>query len=117
MKLIIAGSRSIVPSSATLSEYLKLVGFDPTKDSVISGGADGVDSSAAIYCLDRGIPIDEFLPDWKTHGKAAGPIRNAQMAAEGDILLLLWDGVSRGSASMKAEMEKLGKPVFEVIIK
>lgn len=59
----------------------------------------------------------EFPADWKAHGKAAGPIRNKQMAEYADALLLIWDGESKGSASMKNEMLKLNKPVYEVIIK
>ena len=57
-----------------------------------------------------------FLPDWKTKGRAAGPIRNKEMAIYADILLLIWDGKSRGSKSMKDEMLKLQKPIYEVII-
>jgi len=59
----------------------------------------------------------EFPADWDTHGRAAGPIRNKQMAEYGDALLLIWDGESRGSANMKSNMKKLGKPVYEIIIK
>lgn len=58
-----------------------------------------------------------FKADWNTYGKTAGPKRNAQMAEYGDALLVIWDGKSRGSANMKSEMLKLGKPVYEVIIK
>lgn len=29
---------------------------------------------------------------------------------------LIWAGKSRGSANMKKEMEKLNKPVYEVIV-
>ena len=57
-----------------------------------------------------------FDADWETHGKAAGPIRNAQMAKYADALLLIWDWKSKGSANMKQEMFKLNKPVYEVII-
>jgi hypothetical protein len=39
------------------------------------------------------------------------------MAEYADALILVWDGKSRGSASMKREMEKLGKPIYEVIVK
>ncbi len=61
--------------------------------------------------------LKEFPPDWEKHGKAAGPIRNKEMAEYADALLLIWDGKSRGSASMKKEMEKLEKPIYEVILK
>jgi len=69
------------------------------------------------YIEDYEFPITSFKPDWGTHGRAAGPIRNREMAKYGDALLLIWDGASRGSANMKQEMIKLGKPVYEVILK
>jgi hypothetical protein len=34
-----------------------------------------------------------------------------------DVLLLIWDGESRGSKNMKETMIKLGKPVYEVILR
>lgn len=61
--------------------------------------------------------ITRFSPDWKQHGRAAGPIRNRKMAEYIDGVLLIWDGKSRGSANMKKEMEALGKPIFEVIVR
>jgi hypothetical protein len=39
------------------------------------------------------------------------------MAEYADALLLIWNGESRGSANMKENMVKLGKPVYEVILK
>lgn len=87
---------------------------------VISGGAEGVDSEAqhfASHMGHDGTPFKLFSADWKKHGRAAGPIRNKQMAEYGHALLLIWDGESRGSFNMKQEMLKLKKPVFEVIVR
>jgi hypothetical protein len=41
-----------------------------------------------------------FKADWDKHGKAAGPIRNQQMAQEADGLIAFWDGKSRGTKDM-----------------
>lgn len=69
-------------------------------------------------CDDQGpIFVKEFPADWDKFGKGAGPIRNKQMADYADALLLIWDGESRGSANMKSQMEKLGKPIYEVILR
>jgi hypothetical protein len=125
MKLLIAGSRTIEPNPQFLKGLiLTYVGFP---DEIVSGGADGVDAAAKY--LTEVLFVDsllehrlkgkykEFPADWNTHGKAAGPIRNKQMADYSDALLLIWDGESRGSKNMKETMLKLGKPVFEVVIK
>lgn len=63
------------------------------------------------------LKLTKFPADWEKFGKVAGHIRNKQMAEEGDALLLIWDGESKGSANMKDNMIKLGKPVYEVILK
>ena len=94
---------------------------------IVSGMAHGVDSSAvrltkAYYDtsylgLKLRDKLKEFPANWKLHNKAAGHIRNKEMADYADALLLIWDGESRGSANMKENMIKLGKPVYEVILK
>lgn len=97
MKTIIAGCRDIsdflaVETAANESH------FDITE--VVSGGADGVDTNAIDWAIKRGIPYRVFEADWKKHGKAAGPIRNGQMAKYAEALVLVWDGESRGSFDM-----------------
>lgn len=116
--MIIAGSRTISESIAYI-ECVKWQSANKDKEitEVVSGTAKGVDTAGEEYADFHRIPVKKFYPDWNTHGKAAGPIRNRQMAEYADALLLIWDGTSRGSASMKTEMSLLGKPVYEVIIK
>ena len=119
MKVIIAGSRTITPSSAQISTAIKDSGFSITE--VVSGGADGVDLSAQMYCMDRGIRTsgDNFyIPPciWEHLGKKAGPLRNQAMAKYADAAIVIWTGQSRGSRNMIEEMRKLGKPVYEVIL-
>jgi len=118
MKLIIAGSRTLSPDPKSIYDLFYFVHQCPTLiEQVVSGGADGVDRSGEYFADEYNLDIKIFPADWKAHGKAAGPIRNKQMAEYADALLLIWDGESRGSASMKNEMLKLNKPVYEIIIK
>ena len=122
MKLIIAGSRTLNPSCEGITEYLyDTMCIDNNTwhllKEVVSGGAQGVDTSAKRFAEWSGMSYVEFPANWDKHGKAAGPIRNLEMAKYADALLLIWDGESKGSANMKMNMEKLGKPVYEVIIK
>ncbi len=129
MKLIIAGGRDIKLHHEFLHHVLSLYfkGSVCQINEIISGGASGVDYSAKRLCENStGVSVfdkhffgryKEFPADWDAHGKAAGPIRNKQMVEYADALLLIWDGESRGSASMKNEMVKLNKSVYEIIIK
>ena len=113
MKVIIAGSRNISVTTSEISQYLGDVLSSVTE--VVSGGATGIDTSGENFAREFKLPITRFLPDWDTHGRAAGPLRNKKMAQYGDVLLLIWDGSSKGSKSMKSEMKKLNKPIVEVI--
>lgn len=115
MKLIIAGSRNINVSDVYLSCIITNFNLEPKE--VISGTARGIDTCGEDYAEYEGLEIEYFPAFWDEYGKGAGHIRNKQMGEYGDVLLLIWDGKSRGSANMKKVMEKLKKPIYEVILK
>jgi len=128
MKLIIAGSRTIELEPQFLFSILdRLTNTSPFFDNfddleVVSGGAGGMDRSGEKFVewyvgTQAYMSLKKFPADWNTHGKAAGPIRNRQMAEYADALVLIWDGESKGSANMKMEMLSLNKPVFEIIMR
>lgn len=114
MKTIIAGTRTINVEPADIKRLIKQYGLEVT--SIVSGGAFGVDRSGERFAAAEGLPVKVFKPDWAIHGKAAGPMRNRTMACYADQLILIWNGVSRGSMNMKEEMERLKKPVIEVLV-
>jgi hypothetical protein len=76
---------------------------------------EGVDDVAWNWAGLRNYKRIPFPAKWTELGRSAGPIRNAQMAEYADILLLIWDGKTSGSANMKLEMTKRKKQVIEVI--
>ena len=117
MKLVIAGSRTLHPPINYLKSVLVKLGLIEKVAEIVSGGASGVDHQAELFATNINLPIRVFEADWDRNGKAAGPIRNRKMAEYGDALLLIWDGESRGSRSMKTEMQRLNKPVFEIVVK
>lgn len=118
MKIIIAGSRTLQIFEEGIYSLLCAHKIHRNQyTEVVSGGAGGIDKCGEFFATYYNVDLKRFPADWDTHGKAAGVIRNKQMAEYADALLLIWDGKSRGSANMKKEMEKLGKPIYEVIIK
>ena len=57
-------------------------------DWIVSGGCPkGGDRFAEEIAKDRGIPIIIFYPDWVRHGRAAGFVRNAEIAAYSDSII------------------------------
>jgi YspA, cpYpsA-related SLOG family len=116
MKLIVAGKRDFDPTkiSELISWYIKYKKLMPVE--IVSGTATGVDAAGELYAYENSLPIKKFTPEWEIYGKAAGPIRNKEMAEYADAVLLIWDGRSPGSRSMRQEMEKINKTIYEIIL-
>lgn len=116
MKTIIAGSRHIRDVSVVF-DAADSCGWEITE--IVSGGAMGVDKAGEIYAYSRPgkhIPLVRFNAPWHLYGRVAGPMRNKQMAEYADALILVWDGKSPGSKSMKAEALARGLRIHEVIV-
>lgn len=115
MKVIIAGSRSFGSYGhfEQLRLYLEMLEHERgwTITEVVWGCAAGADCLGRQWAQRGNRRIKAFRPDWQRHGKAAGPIRNRQMAEYADRAVVFWDGKSRGSKNMIEEMQRLGKPV------
>lgn len=114
MKVIIAGCRHITGCDAETAVATAIHGsgwLNQIKE-VVSGAARGVDAAGEWWAKYMAIPCTRFPAVWKAHGKAAGPIRNNQMALYADALIAIWDGKSRGTLNMIEAMRALGKPVY-----
>lgn len=99
-RLIVAGSRTI-DDRDLVWRAIRDSPFQFNRSELVHGGANGVDSCAEeIGSMYQQVTTRVFEPDWNEHGKAAGPIRNREMAEYGDALVAVWDGESRGTRSM-----------------
>ena len=103
MRVIIAGMRDYY-NYEVLKEVIKDAGFDIT--TILQGGASGVDNMAVVYGRENSIPVESHAANWKIHGKAAGPIRNREMAANADALIAIWNKKSSGTKNMIEEAKK-----------
>lgn len=106
MKTIIAGGRNY---QLTSEDFNLLETLDITE--VVSGRCTGADMGGEEYAKSRGIPIKPFPADWNKHGRAAGPIRNAQMASYADQVVLFPGG--KGTNSMRKEAEVAGIKIVD----
>lgn len=112
-KVIIAGTRSFADYSLLRSacdRYLSQKG--QTHDIIIvSGTARGADRLGEQYALERGYQLQRFPADWEKNGRAAGYMRNADMANYSDALIAFWDGQSKGTRNMIETARKKGLAV------
>lgn len=100
-RVIVAGSRTMQDYNflaTILGVALKNIADDDIE--IVSGGAKGADKLGEQYAKSRGLGIKVFPANWDTHGKAAGPIRNKQMAEYATHCITFWDGKSRGTKNM-----------------
>lgn len=115
MKLIIAGSRDLELTLEAFDDIIYNCGIDISAiTEVVSGGAAGIDTIGEHWAECRPDPLDitVFQADWDTHGVAAGPIRNKEMAKYADAaLVIMKKGGSKGSKNMIDHMHRMKKPV------
>ncbi|GAK03277.1 phage chromosome segregation protein [Geomicrobium sp. JCM 19037] len=111
-RVIVAGSRDF-SNYEFLRSRLDWALYERNEDiAIVSGGASGADALGERYADERGLIIVKYPADWSTHGKAAGPIRNREMAANADALAAFWDGKSRGTKNMIDEARNKGLRVI-----
>ena len=100
-RVVIAGGRDFIHNEFGFQILDKLTSkFDKSRMSVICGEARGADTVGKNWARSRSVDVESFPADWDTHGKAAGYIRNAEMAERGTHLIVFWDGESRGTRNM-----------------
>ena len=108
MKIAIIGSRNLYVDH--LEDFLP-----KGCTEIVSGGARGIDQSAAEFARANAIRLTEFLPQYSIYGKAAPILRNRQIVDYADHVLAFWDGKSSGTQWVIRYCEKIGKP-YQVII-
>lgn len=101
MKLMIAGSRSI--TNFDLSPYISA-----DVDTIISGGASGIDTLAEQYADRYHISKYIFRPRYDLYGRAAPLKRNEIMV---DAILIIWDGHSKGTQHTIEYAKKTNKSI------
>jgi hypothetical protein len=112
LTVLVCGGRDFVRGSALRAALLRLHTHQRIT-RVVTGGARGADALAATWARDYGVSLAEYPADWRTHRRAAGPIRNAAMlAAESPDLVIAFPG-GRGTADMVAKARAAGVAVWE----
>lgn len=115
----------------------RLFKINPRSLEIISGMAKGADTLAVRFANKYNLALKEFSADWNnlnvspcrvitnsygSYNALAGHKRNRDMAvyASSDdafgVLVLFWDGKSKGSKNMKSQAVAFGLEIYENII-
>jgi predicted Rossmann-fold nucleotide-binding protein len=117
MRVLVCGGRGFKDKEAVF-QALDTVHEHHPITSIIQGGATGADTWAAGWAFEHKTECLCFVPDWKTHGKAAGPIRNQQMLREGkpDLVVALPGGAGTADMVRKARSAGIKIATLERVI-
>lgn len=89
MTLAVVGSREC--SSRQFAAIMRaLDDANPPPDRIVTGDASGVDEAARVWSAVNIGPAEVYTADWATHGKSAGPRRNALIVAAADQMLAFY---------------------------
>lgn len=105
MKVAIIGSRNLWVDN--IEKYIP-----EGVTEIVSGGAKGIDACAKMYAQINDLKYTEFLPEYNKYGKRAPLMRNLQIIEYTDIVVALWDGVSKGTRFVIENCEKTNKTVI-----
>ena len=113
-RIVIAGSRGFEDYALLEKTLNRILANADAPIELVSGHAKGADILAERYAVENGIPICVFKPDWKTYGRAAGPIRNRLMLdyakAKTPLVVAFWDRQRKGTRNTIKTARSLGIP-------
>ena len=113
IRLIVAGSRCFDDYDLLKSQINEIkVKYEIVE--IVSGTARGADRLGELYAKEHNIPVKRFPADWDRYGKAAGYIRNVQMAEYADACICFSINYSRGTEHM-INLSKLNKLKLRVV--
>ncbi|MBC8110279.1 MAG: DUF2493 domain-containing protein [Verrucomicrobia bacterium] len=110
MKLAVSGSRTILVSQALL-DFLN----EWQPETVITGGAVGVDVLAEKWATENSKKLLIKKPEYSKYGKTAPMVRNSAIVKECDALIAVWDGKSKGTQATIKMAKRAGK-LLKVIL-
>jgi hypothetical protein len=124
MRCVVSGSRDFTDYDVLLDaiaesnfEITEIVSGACLNEDYGNAYSKGVDGLGERYAHENKIPVKYFPADWKTHGRAAGPYRNSQMAEYADALIAIKKPSSAGTANMIRCANEQGLKVYVKLIK
>lgn len=88
--------------------------MEPEITAIAHGGAEGADMCAGNWAHSAAVSCRVFRANWSLHGRAAGPLRNAQMLREFQPDAVIAFPGGRGTADMIRQARAAGVRVIEI---
>jgi hypothetical protein len=99
-RVLVTGSRKWSDADAIVRELEIVHAHEGERVVLVSGNCDGADKMAEEVAIKYGWMIERHPADWKTHGKRAGFVRNAEMVKLGaDYCLAFIQDESAGATN------------------
>lgn len=122
MRVLVCGGRAYSDRDHIWNTLCEIDAARGPITCVIHGAATGADSEAMIWAQTprisgRKILHAPFVADWRTHGKAAGPLRNQRMIEQGKPDLVVAFPGGRGTADCVSRARAAGIEVIEITAK
>ena len=110
MKLAIVGTRNPSISYEEFKEKLGRV-ISADVNTIVSGGAVGIDAFARRFAEENHLQLIEHLPDYSHYGRRAPIVRNSLIVDDADAMVAFPSGESKGTFDSIRKMEQTGKNV------
>jgi len=111
-RILVFGGRDYCDQAMAFG-VLDLISEEKVINAIIQGDCPtGADKLARMWAITRNHHFDRFPPDWNTHGRAAGPIRNQQMIDEGRPTMGIGFPGGNGTADMARRLKRAGIPTI-----
>ena len=114
MKTALLASRQLTGSTHYDSVKTALAQLGTT--TLLHGAEGAAKLHAEYWAKETGNDQIGYPPNWKEHGKAAGPIRGKTLIADADNVIALWDGRSKGTENELKEARRQGKRVTLILV-
>jgi predicted Rossmann fold nucleotide-binding protein DprA/Smf involved in DNA uptake len=108
LKVAIVGSRHF-SEPARVTDYVNSL---PSKASIITGSASGVDAAATRAAREKGIPVQVIPASFEEMSDSSKSAqRNQRLVDACDVLVAFWDGSSEGTRATVERALDSGKEV------
>jgi len=113
MRLLVCGGRNYNDAESVFETLDSLVVERGPIEVLIHGNSRGADTLADDWATERKIDVISVPADWRKYGRAAGPMRNAEMLRHEPDVVLAFPG-GKGTRSMVKLARAADIPVIEL---